>query len=288
MLVNATNFFKHEYVDYASYDNLRKIASCIDGLKNANRKVIHTILDKKIFDLTKVSQLSAKAGEYADYLHGSLDGVVITMAQDYLGTNQVPLLAKKGNFGSRTIQEPSAPRYIFACGSLHLKQWFNALDKGLLIQQTFEGSTIEPKFFVPDLPILLINGSKGVSSGFAQNILSRPLEDIEAIIREFCVTQDFEVLKRIDQVKPFIGNFQGKVERDLSKLEAYKWLFTVSYKVDKGMLIIEDIPYGEDLRGFLQVLDKLEEDKKIKSWEDCSTSDQFLFKIKVDKNFNFE
>lgn len=205
MTLNAENFFKTEYVDFASYDNLRKIASCIDGLKNANRKVIHTILDKKIYDLTKVSQLSAKAGEYADYLHGSLDGVVITMAQDYLGTNQIPLLAKKGNFGSRTIQEPSAPRYIFACGSKKLKEWFNPLDKGQLIQQTFEGIKIEPKFFIPDLPVLLINGSKGVSSGFAQNILSRSLSDIEQIIRELCDTQDFEVLGKIDHIKPLGG-----------------------------------------------------------------------------------
>lgn len=287
--INVVNFFEEDYVNQASYDNLRKIASCIDGLKNANRKVIHTILDKNIWELTKVSQLSAKAGEYTDYLHGSLDGVVVTLAQDYLTTNQIPLLAKKGNFGTRAIQDASASRYIFACGSPILKKWFNEVDKPQLIQQMFEGTKIEPKFFVPDLPVLLINGSRGVSSGFAQYILPRPLVEIEKIIKQFCKEQNVSVLKSINRVKPFIGNFNGVVERDYESQNAdiFKWLFTVNYEIQKDCVIIKDIPYGEDLRGYLQTLDKLEEDKKIKSYEDLSDGDSFLFKVKVDKKFDF-
>lgn len=286
--INAINFFEDEYVDQASYDNLRKIASCIDGLKNASRKVICTVLDKKITDLTKVSQLSAKAAEYTDYLHGSLDGVVVTLAQDYLTTNQIPLLAKKGNFGTRAIQDPSASRYIFASGSPILKNLFNSLDNTQLIQQEFEGTKIEPRFYVPDLPVLLINGSRGVSSGFAQYILPRPLIEIEKIITEFCKKQDMKIIQKINNVKPFIGDFNGKVERDPEQPNAYKWLFTANFEVQKDHIILKDIPYGEDLRGYLQVLDKLEEDKKIKSYEDLSNGDSFTFKIKVDKKFNFD
>lgn len=286
--INAINFFEDEYVDQASYDNLRKIASCIDGLKNASRKVICTILDKNITDLTKVSQLSAKAAEYTDYLHGSLDGVVVTLAQDYLTTNQIPLLAKKGNFGTRAIQDPSASRYIFASGSPILKKLFNSLDNTQLIQQEFEGTKIEPRFYVPDLPVLLINGSRGVSSGFAQYILPRPLVEIEKIITEFCKNPDMKIIQKINNVKPFIGDFNGKVERDLEQPNAYKWLFTANFEVHKDHIILKDIPYGEDLRGYLQVLDKLEEDKKIKSYEDLSNGDTFTFKIKVDKKFNFD
>lgn len=286
--VNAVTFFENEYVDQASYDNLRKIASAVDGLKNANRKVIHTILDKKIYELTKVSQLSAKAAEHADYLHGSLDGVVVTLAQDYLTTNQIPLLKKKGNFGTKAIPEPSASRYIFACGSPDLKKLFNALDNNQLIQQEFEGTKIEPRFYVPDLPVLLINGSRGVSSGFAQYILPRPYTEIEKIIADFCKKPDMKIIQKINNVKPFIGDFHGTVERDPSQPDAYKWLFTVDFEVDKTQIIIKDIPYGEDLRGYLQVLDKLEEDKKIKSYEDLSNGDSFTFKVKVDKKFNFD
>ena len=47
------NFFNTRLVNYASYDNLRKIASCIDGLKNASRKVMYTVLEKNIKDNVK-------------------------------------------------------------------------------------------------------------------------------------------------------------------------------------------------------------------------------------------
>ena len=103
-----TDFFETDFVNYASYDNLRKIASYIDGQKNASRKILYTVLEKNIKDKLKVSQLGAKVSEFAEYLHGSLDGVVVNLAQDFPGTNNIPLLQKKGNFGTRFAPEASA------------------------------------------------------------------------------------------------------------------------------------------------------------------------------------
>lgn len=280
--IKLTEFFEKDFVDYSSYDNLRKIASAIDGLKNSSRKVIYTVLDKNIFELTKVSQLSAKAAEHADYLHGSLDGVVVTLGQDFQGTNQLPLLQKKGNFGTKAIPEPSASRYIFACGSKPLKELFNRLDDTLLVQQTFEGAKIEPQFFVPDMPILLVNGSKGVSSGFAQNILGRDFQELHRIVSKFFKTLNYEVLREVNGLSPFIGNFNGTVERDV-EAEGFRWIFTTNFKIHKNEAHIEDLPYDMDLRSFLNILDKLEDEKKIKSFEDLSNGDKFKFVVKFDK-----
>lgn len=284
--IKLTEFFEKDFVDYSSYDNLRKIASCIDGLKNSSRKVIYTVLDKNIFDLTKVSQLSAKAAEHADYLHGSLDGVVVTLGQDFQGTNQLPLLQKKGNFGTKAIPEPSASRYIFACGSKSLKELFNPLDKPLLIQQTFEGTKIEPMYYVPEMPLLLLNGSNGVSSGFAQKILPRPYDEVKKIIKEFLKTQKSETLDKIDKVSPFTAQFNGNVQRDLSDAEKFKWIFTADFEIDekKSTVTLHDLPYGENLRSFLKVLDDLEDAKKIKSYEDCTDGDDFKFVVKFAKS----
>lgn len=282
-IINAVRFFEQDYVNQASYDNLRKIASLVDGLKNASRKVIHTVLDKKITELTKVSQLSSKAAEYADYLHGSLDGVVVTLGQDYLTTNQIPLLKRKGNFGTRAIPEASASRYIFAAGNNRLREIFLDIDKPLLVSQTFEGTKIEPMYFTPELPILLVNGSKGVSSGFAQNILARPVDSIVQCINVFLESGDQKALELINKVKPFVGNFNGKVERDPENPQAFKWLFTANFTIDKNVVTILDIPYGSDLRSYLQHLDKLEEDKKFKKYEDCSDGDNFKFVVTFDK-----
>lgn len=282
-IINAVRFFEQDYVNQASYDNLRKIASLVDGLKNASRKVIHTVLDKKITELTKVSQLSSKAAEYADYLHGSLDGVVVTLGQDYLTTNQIPLLKRKGNFGTRAIPEASASRYIFAAGNNRLREIFLDIDKPLLVGQTFEGTKIEPMYFTPELPILLVNGSKGVSSGFAQNILARPVDSIVQCINVFLESGDYKALELINKVKPYIGNFNGKVERDPENPQAFKWLFTANFTIDKNVVAILDIPYGSDLRSYLQHLDKLEDDKKFKKYEDCSDGDNFKFVVTFDK-----
>lgn len=282
-IINAVRFFEQDYVNQASYDNLRKIASLVDGLKNASRKVIHTVLDKKITELTKVSQLSSKAAEYADYLHGSLDGVVVTLGQDYLTTNQIPLLKRKGNFGTRAIPEASASRYIFAAGNNRLREIFLDIDKPLLVGQTFEGTKIEPMYFTPELPILLVNGSKGVSSGFAQNILARPVDSIVQCINVFLESGDYQALELINKVKPYIGDFNGTVERDFENPQAFKWLFTANFQIDKNVVTILDIPYGSDLRSYLQHLDKLEDDKKFKKYEDCSDGDNFKFVVTFDK-----
>lgn len=282
-IINAVRFFEQDYVNQASYDNLRKIASLVDGLKNASRKVIHTVLDKKITELTKVSQLSSKAAEYADYLHGSLDGVVVTLGQDYLTTNQIPLLKRKGNFGTRAIPEASASRYIFAAGNNRLREIFLDIDKPLLVGQTFEGTKIEPMYFTPELPILLVNGSKGVSSGFAQNILARPVDSIVQCINVFLESGDYKALELINKVKPYIGNFNGKVERDPENPQAFKWLFTANFQIDKNVVTILDIPYGGDLRSYLQYLDKLDDDKKFKKYEDLSDGDNFKFVVTFDK-----
>lgn len=282
-IINAVRFFEQDYVNQASYDNLRKIASLVDGLKNASRKVIHTVLDKKITELTKVSQLSSKAAEYADYLHGSLDGVVVTLGQDYLTTNQIPLLKRKGNFGTRAIPEASASRYIFAAGNNRLREIFLDIDKPLLVGQTFEGTKIEPMYFTPELPILLVNGSKGVSSGFAQNILARPVDSIAQCINVFLESGDSKALELINKVKPFIGNFNGTVERDPENPQAFKWLFTANFQIDKNVVTVLDIPYGSDLRSYLQHLDKLDDDKKFKKYEDCSDGDNFKFVVTFDK-----
>lgn len=281
-VINAVRFFEQDYVNQASYDNLRKIASLVDGLKNASRKVIHTVLDKRVSELTKVSQLSSKAAEYADYLHGSLDGVVVTLGQNYLTTNQLPLLKTKGNFGTRAIQEASASRYIFAAGSNQLREIFLEIDKPLLVEQTFEGIKIEPMYFVPELPMLLVNGSKGVSSGFAQNILARPVNEIVESVQKYLETNDDKFLN-INNIKPFIGDFNGIVERDFEAPEVYKWLFTVNFNINKNVVEILDIPYGSDLRSYLQHLDKLDDDKKIKKYEDLSEGDNFKFLVTFDK-----
>ena len=113
--VKLEDFFGEEYIDFSVYDNVRKLSSYIDGQKNASRKIVHTVLQQNIDKFTKVSNLGPKVQDYAQYLHGSLEGTIVNMTANYVGSgNNVPLLEGDGNFGSSFINDAAATRYIFA------------------------------------------------------------------------------------------------------------------------------------------------------------------------------
>lgn len=276
--IKIQDLLNKQLVNYASYDNIRKIGSAIDGLKNASRKVIFTVLEKKIKEKTKVLQLSNKCAEYADYLHGSLDGVVVTLAQDFAGTNNIPLLQKFGNFGTRCIQEASAPRYIFARGSDELFDLFK--DTEILEQQYFEGSRIEPKFYVPTLPMLLVNGSEGVSSGFAQKILPRNPENLKKYILEKLSGKE----PSEELLKPYAKNFKGNFRKEVPN----KWYIEgVVEHVKNNEYLITEIPFSYDLKTYTNVLDELVESKAIIRYSSESDGENVLrFRVTLPKGVN--
>ncbi len=280
--INVQDLLNNQLVNYASYDNIRKIGSAIDGLKNAARKVVFTVLEKKIKEKTKVLQLSNKCAEYADYLHGSLDGVVVTLGQDFAGTNNIPLLQKFGNFGTRCIQEASAPRYIFAKGSDELFNLFKNEDDDILDQQYFEGNRIEPKFYVPTLPMLLVNGSEGVSSGFAQKILPRNPENLKQYILEKLSGKE----PSEELLNPWIKGFNGGFWH--SKEEPNKWWVSGKFEHLKQYdYLITEIPFSYDLKSYTKLLDDLVEKKEIIRYSNESDGENSLkFRITVPKGID--
>lgn len=272
--MKISEFFNKDYVDQASYDNLRKIASLVDGQKNGSRKILYTVLEKNIKDKIKVSQLGSKVAEFAEYLHGSLDGVIVNLGQDFPGTNNVPLLQKKGNFGTRFSQEASASRYIYTYGTPEFFELFKKEDTAILKHQFFEGEQIEPMFYVPTLPILLVNGSEGVSSGFAQKILPRDPAKITNYIKSILDGKSPRY-----GFEPFYKGFGGTIEQGEHNAQ---WLIKGVVKT-KGVNKVEitEVPIGYDLKGYIKVLDDLEDKKIIQSYKDKSEDDNFSFEVTI-------
>jgi len=281
--MKLTEFFKTDYVNFSSYDNLRKIASLVDGQKNASRKILHTIQSFNIRKQIKVSQLGSKTGEFTEYLHGSMDDVIVNLGQNFTGTNNVPLLQKKGNFGTRFNKEASAPRYIYTFGSDAFFELFKQRDSEVLIKQTFEGAEIEPKFFVPTLPILLMNGSEGVSSGFAQKILPRNPKELKLYILN-ALSENANTSKPDlkPDLKPDFKNFRGVVE--LGDNENQFKISGAFKRVKFNTVEITEVPIGYTLKGFIKVLDSLEDKGVIQSYLDLSEDDLFKFTVKFQGN----
>ena len=275
--MKISTFFQNDYVDQASYDNLRKIASVIDGQKNASRKILYTILNKNIKEEIKVSQLGSKVAEFAEYLHGNMDGVIVGCAQNYPGTNNIPLLVREGNFGTRFSPDASASRYIFTHGSKEFFELFRKEDNDVLVKQSFEGQEIEPRFYVPNLPMLLINGSEGVSSGFAQKILPRNPKKIKKYISDYL--KGSIVLNSSNSLEPYFEGFSGTVEPGENTAQ---WF--IKGKVQKigiNKVQITEVPVGYSLKGYIKVLDDLEDKKIIQSYRDKSEDDNFLFDVSI-------
>ncbi len=279
-------FLNTRLSNYASYDNLRKIASYIDGLKNASRKVLYTIHEKKITETEKVSRLASKCSEYSDYLHGDgLWRVIVTLGQDFAGTNNIPLIQKFGAFGCRSNTEPGAPRYIHASGSKAFFELFDYRDDPILAHQTFEGSKIEPRFYVPVIPMILVNGSEGVSSGFAQKILARNPKNIIKYIQNILNNKPV----RKDWLIPCYNGFTGMIRLD-DPFNQDKWtVYGVIERIKTNRYRIKEIPFTYDLNSYLKVLDDLEDSKVITSYRDLSDGDNVMqFEVQVPKEFDHQ
>lgn len=276
-------FFNDEFSQFSLYDTYRSCAAYVDGLKPSQRKVVHGVMMLELNNKSlKVSQLGSKVAELTQYLHGerSLESVIVNMACDYVGTNNINILAPEGHFGTRFIQEPSASRYIFTKKMNIFDSIFNDTDNDILEHQTFEGESIEPKYFLPTIPFLLINGSEGIGSGYAQKILPRDPKAIINVLKKSLI--DINSVSKDDLIKftvPYFKGFKGTITQGENKKS---WIILGKFvrKTDVKITITE-LPIGYDLQSYIKVLDKLEESNIIKSYKDLSQSetDTFIFDV---------
>lgn len=272
----SPNEFVEQFRDYPAYDNIRKIASVVDGLKNSSRKVIYYCLLNNIPKPIKTSQIKSQIENATQYLHGDITGVVETLAKDYTGSNNINLLEPHGNFGTAMVKTASASRYTFTKPSPELYELFDKEDLNILNRQWFEGDEIEPVFLMPKLPLLLINGSEGISSGYAQKILARDPKDIKkSIIKKLNGNHVYDSI-------PWFRGFNGVVEKGDNPGQ---WMIKgVVEKLNTTQVKIKAVPHIYDLSSYLKVLDKLEDDGIIRGYEDNSELEfEFIVKFTREK-----
>jgi len=270
-----SDFLSNEYKEFAMYViEGRAIPSVIDGFKPTQRKIIHVSNDiwKGGGEKTlKVFQLAGKVASDAFYHHGnaSLENAIITMAQRF--KNNAALLEEDGQFGSLRSPQAGAPRYI----GTKLSENFRLIYKDfeLLEYKEEEGESIEPKFFLPIVPAVLLNGSSGIAVGFASNILNR---DIKSII-DACV----KVLsgKNPGEVKPSLNEFTGDFIQDTENNK--RWVIRGKFvRVNTSTVKISELPPSMTYEKYEEILDKLVDDKLITSYDDnCKDNIDYTIKF---------
>lgn len=279
--IKINSLINKEFVLFSIYDNVRSIPNVIDGLKPGQRKIMFGCFKRKLYSEIKVAQLAGYISEHTGYHHGehSLQETIINMAHDYVGSNNMNLLEPIGQFGSKILngKDASSPRYIFTKLSKYSDILFNKNDFPLLDYLEDDGQSIEPKFYVPTLPIILINGSEGIGTGFSTKIPSFNPEEIKNCIEKLIEDPDCE----LPSLVPWYRGFTGHIE----KIEKNKWLSFGAYSIyDSGinkMIKITDIPIGESIENYKEYLEKLEADNKIITFKNNSSDTVIDFEVKV-------
>jgi len=275
------SFLDEEYRQQAANKNYQSIASYVDGMKPTARKVMHTVIKNNLTSWSKVEVLANKTAGETEYLGGSTNiaGVIVTISKGYTTSNNVPMLDTNGNFGQRLDTKPGEARYIKVRKGAETEKYFNKVDNKILIEQEFEETIVEPKFFVPTLPFLLLNGSEGMGSGHAQLILPRKLEDV----RNYILTSLNGEEK--PSLNPYFNGFNGTISQGV---DSSKWVSEGIYNVSKRTIIITELPVGFSLLQYTKKLDILIDKKIIKSYIDESDTktDTYRFKITVDFKFD--
>jgi len=270
-----SEFLSEEYKEFAMYViEGRAIPSVIDGFKPTQRKIIH--IANQIWKTgnektLKVFQLSGKVASDCFYHHGdmSLSNAIITMAQKF--KNNAPLLEEEGQFGSLRSPQAGAPRYI----GTKLSENFRLIYKDfeLLEYKEEEGEEIEPKYFLPIIPTILLNGSSGIAVGFASNVLNR---DIKSII-DACL----RILsgKQPGELTPSLCGFIGDYIQDTENKK--RWIIRGKFqRVNTSTVKISELPPSMTYEKYEDILDKLVDNKDIVSYDDnCKDNIDYTIKF---------
>lgn len=271
--LSVSDFIMRDMANFSAEDIKRSIPHVADGLKPSQRKVIYACLKKNLTNDMKVAQLCGYVGENTAYHHGetSLQGTIINLAQNFVGSNNLNLLEPSGQFGTRLAggKDAASSRYIFTRLAPWTRKIFDPSDNDVLTYVVDDGQQVEPEFYVPVLPMILINGAEGIGTGFSCYV---PPFDSAAVRHN--------ILCALDQVamapmKPYFKGFKGTIE----KTKDHTWVMSGIVEKQGSQLQVTELPPGKWIQDFKEHLDDLVEKNVIQKYENHSTETTPDFRI---------
>ena len=284
---NITDFINREFKHFSNSDNMRSIGSCIDGLKVSQRKILFSCLKRKLYKEIRVAQLSGYVSEQAAYHHGeaSLQGAIVGMAQNFVGTNNINLLQPNGQFGTRIMggSDSASARYIHTQLNPIVDTIYPHADFPLLDYINDDGLMVEPKWYCPIIPMVLVNGMIGIGTGFSTKIPQyNPLDCSDNIKRKM------DGLPYLS-MKPYYRGFKGRVVK-VDEKGISKFITKGKYHIEDDKVIITELPVGcwtHDFKEFLEKTIQMD-DSWILDYENHSTDEKVKFIVKVNDETLFD
>ena len=282
-------FINKELILFSHADNIRSIPSVMDGLKPVQRKILYAAFRRQLTGDMKVAQLAGYVAEVSGYHHGeaSVSGAIVGMAQQYVGSNNLPLLRAEGQFGTRHMggKDAASSRYIFTKLDGLTRLLFDELDDALLAYRDEDGQSVEPDWYVPIIPMALVNGVEGIGTGFSTYLPSfHPLQLVRVIrrlLRGEAVVEEDEA----ERLVPWLRDHKGVVRAvDSSK---GSWVSEgVIRKVDDTVVEISELPFGrwtQDYKDWLSGLAGGDGPFTVRRVMESHTNEHVRFRVELSK-----
>ena len=265
--------FIHKDLVHFSYYNLeRSIPNMMDGLKTSQRKILYAAFKRNLTQEIRVAQFAGYVSEHTGYHHGeaSLNETIIGMAQDFMGANNIPWLVPQGQFGTRIQggKDAASPRYIHTYLQPRVRKIIREEDFEILKYRDDDGLPVEPEWYAPVLPMILVNGARGIGTGYSTYIPQ-------------C---DPKVIKRM-----LLNKLKNGTELDTDKLvpyfEGFKGTYTDEgavgvFKKEKDEYVVTELPPGTWTADYREWLEKELAEGRIKDFVDTSTDQDIHIRIK--------
>ena len=307
--ISYETFINKDLIHFSNRNLERSIPHICDGLKESTRKILYACLKRNLYhNEIKVAQLAGNVSEVTAYHHGenSLQEAIIGMAQIFVGTNNINMLEPIGQMGSRISggQDASSPRYIYTLLSKLTKLIFKEEDNSILNYLNEDGLLIEPEYYIPIIPMILVNGGIGIGTGYSTNIpqfnpqtiIEIYLDIINKIdndIGKILTVEDIEkcntIINDIDilELVPYYLGFKGEIDKNdkgnyYSK-GIYNW-------INNSTIEITELPIGTWTENYKEYLEGmiLNNNKYLKSFENHYTAKNVKFLLKINDGLKEE
>ena len=282
------DFIDREMIHFSKYDCERSIPSMVDGFKTSLRKILFCAFKKPLKTEIKVAQFSGYVSEHSCYHHGemSLNKAIVGLAQEYMGSNNINSLLPNGQFGTRLEggKDSASERYIFTLLNPITRFIFPKEDEFILNYLDDDGTMVEPEWYIPIIPMILVNGGKGIGTGFSYEGMSyNPTQIIDYL--KYSIKKPEKTNK--NKIQPYYEGFKGSI----TKIEEDKFLFKGCYEIiNYDTIKITELPIGtwtSDYKAYLETLieDKTKAGKKrdpiVKTYIDSCTDTVVEFTVKL-------
>jgi len=297
--MNISDFMSDEMIKFSHADCQRSIPSMVDGLKEAQRKILYCMKKRNLSyngSSLKVAQLSGYTAEHSNYHHGeqNLQDTIISMANNFVGSNNIPLLFRDGQFGTRLDggSDAASARYIYTKLDKLTEYIFRKEDDPILTYKYDDGDKVEPEYYVPIIPMLLVNGSVGIGTGWSTNIPCYNPSDLVTLVKTWlnfkddeCIVYDENgdiLVSMLDEIEPWYRDFKGSIQK--SGVDKFKTSGIINHEPNQS--VITELPIGVWTNKFKDNCEDLIVDKRIKSMKNYSTPTQpnFVLKYKGDSS----